>query len=64
MYCADCCINCIFLDIEKTSENRKKYRCLIYNNKYRRPIMSATLIEIESFLEFIERIILEEIQTS
>jgi len=34
-YCAKCCRDCIFLEYDN---KEKKFKCLIYKNKYRLPI--------------------------
>jgi len=54
--CALCCKYCVFLDYDKKT---KKFGCLIYNNKYRMPVLDHT-IENDKFLEIIEQIIIEE----
>jgi len=34
-YCARCCVDCIFLEYDR---GERKFKCLIYKNKYRLPI--------------------------
>ena len=41
--CADCCGACIFLEIDRKS---KLFDCLIYKNKWRRPVLSSLLLDI------------------